>query len=467
MLVPINMTGGTYKHKSLPLSAQVTRNFWPQLQQIGETKSDYILESFPGKKLFGTSAGVLDRGMFEHLNVVYKVTDTTLYTVDANGTHTSIGTIPGAARCIFTGINTNVVIVTEGTVYYWNGTTVSIVTDSDLESPNSASFLNSQVIYDGDNGRFVSSDVGDATSISGLNYATAESNADDLIRTYVHDETLYLLGDKTIEPWQNTGIGNPPFDRIPGATMSIGLGALHSVANSNDYMYMLANNNQIIAVRGSNFIPISTIPLAAEISNYPLTSDAIGNCYNIDGQWFYEITFPNADKTFVFPENGQWFELSSGTNEGRNLGNSYCFAFRKNLVADHASGDIYELDAETYTENGAAIVRTRDTQPLHSGLVRAPGKSVTMNRFELIMEVGVGLLSGQGINPEIMLSTSDDGGFSFSTEMTGTIGRIGQYLHKVEWFCLGSFESRIVRVRVSDPVYVSIHSAAADIEVCI
>ena len=467
MLVPINLTGGTYKHKSLPLSAQVTRNFWPQKQQDDGTKSSYVLESTWGKTLFGTAVGAKNRGMYEHLGVLYKVTDTSLYSVSATGVHTLLGTIPGTKRCIIQGINTSIVIVTEGIPYVWDGATLTTVTDIDLETPNGCAHLNNQILYDGDNGRFCSSDVGDATSISGLNYATAESDADDLIRIYVHDQIAYMMGDKTIEPFRNSGVGAPPFDRIEGAIIQTGLGALHSVANSKNQVYFLANNNQIYAMKGADAAAVSTQAVARELAGFTKTDDAIGFCYNLDGQWFYQITFPTQDRTFCYPEGGEMFELSSGTQGKRDIADSYAFAFRKHLVADCNNGNIYELDADNYTENGATIQRLRDSAPLHGGLLGKPGKMLIMSSFELLLEVGVGLLSGQGVNPVVMLSFSDDGGHSFSTERWGTIGRSGQFQHKVTWSCLGSFESRIIRIRVSDPVHYCIYSAGADVDLCI
>jgi hypothetical protein len=465
MTTTINITGGTYKNKSLPLSAQRTVNFWPQLQSP-KSKSPYVLETFPGKTVFGTVTGSRDRGMLEHLDVLYKVTDTTFYTVDTMGVHTSRGTIPGIDRCIMTGIGSNVVIVTGGTPYVWNGSALSVVNDADLESPNSCAHLNNQILYDGDGGRFASSDVGDATSIDALNYATAESDADELVRIYVHDQRALMMGSKTIEPWWNSGNGQPPFDRLEGSIIQIGLGALHSVANSKEYVYFVGNDNIAYALKGSYATPIFNDAIIAEITDSAMVSDAEGMCYNINGQWFYELSFPTLNRTFCHPEGGETFELSSGTEGGRNIASSYAYFNRKHLVGDCNSGNIYELDLNTYTENSNTIIRYRDTAPLHGGLFGASGKTLIMNRFELIMEVGVGLLSGQGIDPMVMLSFSDDGK-TFSTEMWAPIGRIGQFLYKVEWFALGSFESRVIRVRVSDPVHWSIHSAAADIEVCI
>jgi hypothetical protein len=157
------------------------------------------------------------------------------------------------------------------------------------------------------------------------------------------------------------------------------------------------------------------------------------------------------------------FEWSSGPDGGRTIANSYAYAFRKHLLGDYSSGNIYELDVDTYTNNGEEIIRVRDTGPLHGGLINAPGKTVEMNRFELIMQTGTGILTGQGSDPVVMLSFSDDGGQTFGTEIWGNVGKMNAKQWKVEWFNLGSFESRIIRVKTSDPVYYSIHSAAADI----
>ncbi|TVM02752.1 MAG: hypothetical protein CV087_08795 [Candidatus Brocadia sp. WS118] len=474
---PIILAGESYKHKSLPLSAQQTINFYPQMQPNAAEKSNYILESWHGKTLFGTVSGGLDRGMFEHLGILYKVTGTTLYSVASDGTHTSLGTISGSARCIFAGIQTNVIICSAGTAYQWDGATLTTISDVDLESPNSVAHINNQIIYQGTGGRFGVSDVGDATSINGLNYATAESEPDNLVRVYTFNQTLYLLGEKTVEPWVNTGEGNPPFDRIEGGLLNVGCGALHSVANDDNYIYFLDDSHSIVSLRGSATALVETIStpaMSAEIKNYSTVSDAIGWCLKIDGQSFYVITFPTANKTWISVRprtvkgvtiGGDWFELSSGVS-GRDISNSYAYCFRKHLVADYSNGNIYELSDSVYTENGDPIIRIRDTAPIHGGLIKgAIGKSIEMNRFELILETGVGVLSGQGFNPEIMLSFSDDGGKTFCAEMFGTIGRLGEFQYKVEWFALGSFYSRIIRIRTSDPVYYSIHSASADIDV--
>ncbi|MDP3939172.1 MAG: hypothetical protein Q8R92_13690 [Deltaproteobacteria bacterium] len=462
MLVPINLTGGTYKHPSLPLSAQVTRNFWPQQIDNQSARSPYILESWPGLTLFGAGSGA-DGGQFEHNGILYHVCGTTLYTVAADGAHTSRGSILGSGPCIFDGIGQDVVIVRGGVAKVWDGTTLSTV--SGVETPNSATHINNQMLYDGDEGRFCSSNVGDAATINALNYATAESSADDLLRVFSFNEQALLLGSKTIERWWNSGVGNPPFDRVQGGTIEIGLKAIYSVASNKDSVYLLGTDFRIYRMSEGGALAITDRAMSREFSDFSDASDAIGWCFTKDDQYFYQITFPTADKSFVYPEGGQWFEVSSGMSGCRSVANSYAYAFGKHLIGDYRNGNLYALDDDAFTENGETIRRVRDTGPLHGGLVRAPGKTLEMSRFELIMETGVGLVSGQGSDPVVMLSFSDDGGRTFCTETWGTVGQLGAYLWKVEWFALGSFMSRIIRIAITDPVKCSIHSAAADVDI--
>lgn len=323
------------------------------------------------------------------------------------------------------------------------------------------------MIYDGDGGRFVSSSVGDASTIDGLDYATAETNADNLIRPYAYDERVYMMGDKTIETWWNSGTGRPPFDRLQGGGIPIGLGALHSVSSNDRFTYLLGDDNSVYRIQGTTEQNVTPDNLVIEFSKYDTVSDAIGYTLKWDGQEFYLLTFPTGRKTWMYPEGGEWFQLSSGVNDGRYIGNSYAFAHRKHLISDYRNGNIYELKRDVYSENGDPIQRVRDSASLHSGLAGQPGKGFELNRFELLLETGVGATSGQGVEPVVMLSVSEDGGRTFGTEMWGEIGRLGEFQWKVEWGPLGTMESAVFRVKTSDPVFYSIHSAGADVELLI
>lgn len=470
MLVPINVTGGDYQHKSRPLSSQMTRNFWPQIQPTQKGRSPYILQSFYGLKSFKTQSGGADRGMRFNQDVLYKVSGSTLYTVASDGTHTSRGTIDGAGRCILSALGSNMIIVTGGKAYQWNGSALAEIVDSNLANPNGAASINNQMIYDEGTGQiFWVSDVGDATTLNGLNYASAESTPGALKIPYGYREVLYLMKDDAIELWWNSGQGNPPFDKIQGAVINVGLGAIYSVADNPDFMFFFGSDRQVHTLTGSSAAVdtvISPPELNATFQNYETVSDAIGWTMQLEGQWFYSLTFPSEDITWVYPVGGEWFTWGSGLT-GRSLANSYAKAFGKHLVGDYASANIYELDANTYTDNGETIIRTRDTAPIHGGLFKLDGKTLEMSRFELFLETGIGLVTGQGSDPIVMLSYSDDGGRNFSNERMAKVGTAGDFKKRAVWTNLGRFQERILRFRVSDPIYWALYSGVAEIEACI
>jgi hypothetical protein len=86
-----------------------------------------------------------------------------------------------------------------------------------------------------------------------------------------------------------------------------------------------------------------------------------------------------------------------------------------------------------------------------------------MSRFELILETGTGLISGQGENPRIMIEASYDGGRSFGAGTWMRVGRLGETQVRAEWFNMRSFYDLIIRLTTSDPVTYSIFSGAIDI----
>lgn len=72
--------------------------------------------------------------------------------------------------------------------------------------------------------------------------------------------------------------------------------------------------------------------------------------------------------------------------------------------------------------------------------------------FQLDGETGVGLVDGQGSDPQVMLSWSDDGGHTWSSERWVSFGKSGQFRRRAIWRMLGRSRDRVWRIVVSDPV---------------
>lgn len=72
--------------------------------------------------------------------------------------------------------------------------------------------------------------------------------------------------------------------------------------------------------------------------------------------------------------------------------------------------------------------------------------------FTLDLETGRGLETGQGVDPQVMLQYSDDGGHTWSSEQWVSAGRLGAYAWRARWLRVGRTRDRVWRITVSDPV---------------
>ena len=87
----------------------------------------------------------------------------------------------------------------------------------------------------------------------------------------------------------------------------------------------------------------------------------------------------------------------------------------------------------------------------------------TVDEIYLDMEMGVGLNSGQGSNPLIMLEASQDNGHTFSTPRNLTIGKLGKYKNRVIARRFGTARDFVFRFRMTDPVKFVITGGAMSV----
>lgn len=464
--IPINLTGPSYLSRSTPLSSQQTKNFYHAV--VEEGKDQYVLHSFPGLKLKGTAPNLgADRGVRNFAEVGYRIAGTKLYRFDSAGTHVEIGDIPGSDRMIIDDDGKNLIITGGSGQFIYNGFNIDPITDSNIIGSTANGFINSQIIYTNPiTELFVLANPLDPSTANGLNAAKAESKPDKLVRAYPFKQNVYMLGQRTVEPYWNSGVGNPPLDRIDGQIFEIGLDAIHSVANTDQFLYWLGDDKAIYQAVGGQRQRISTTAISHALSTYTVTNDAIAYSFTMEGMNFYAISFPTADKTWCLNEslgkNG-WFELSSGIDGGIYQGSSLVNVYGKNFVADATNGNLYELDLDTYTNNDETLHRRRITSSVNGKLLNSPGSRIQMSRLEFIMEKGVGLITGQGEDPKIIVDVSIDGGKSWIAGGFVRIGRLGETTLRVEFFSLISGYDFMFRISTSDGVPYHIYSGVIDV----
>jgi len=146
---------------------------------------------------------------------------------------------------------------------------------------------------------------------------------------------------------------------------------------------------QAIVMMGSNYNAsrISTNAIEHAMSQYSTISDAIGYIYQEEGHMFYVLNFPTADATWVYDiSTSLWHERTwNDTNgiEHRHRSNVFAFAYGSYVVGDWQNGNLYALDQNNYTDNGAPIVRTRSFPHVLNEL-----KRVIYRKFVADMQCG-------------------------------------------------------------------------------
>jgi hypothetical protein len=457
--------------KSANVTAQMRQNLYMDVKTERD-KTNIVLYGTPGLSIFNSISSPGSnpfRGVSEQIgNLFYGVKLNTFYEVNNNGTETSRGTISTSGGNVCFSYNGTQVLIVDGTAgYIYTIATTTLTTIVSGNFPNGATtcaFQGGFFLVDdpAHPGRWYKSSSYDGSTWAAADFATAESNPDALVRVWVNRGIVHLLGDSTTEFWSNTGALDFPYSLIQGSPLEWGLAARWSVAKLMGSTAFVAKNLQghvqIVLLNGLQTGPISSPELEAELDTYSV-ADAVAFSYMLNGHQFYQVSFPTSGKTWLYDATMSqlagapiWSKLVSGT--GRHLGQFYVNFINQNITTDYSNGNAYQMLAATYTDNGASIRRV-----LRSKHIFKNNQQVVIGKLWVDFETGVGLATGQGSNPQVMMRYSKDGGHTWSTELFATLGAIGKYLTRCIWQRLGRARDWVFELAISDPVKVVIINA--------
>lgn len=291
----------------------------------------------------------------------------------------------------------------------------------------------------------------DLTTWDPLDFASAEALPDELVRIYRNGDTVLLFGEAGVEFWARVDSADFPYAPIKGANVDYGLVAKWSVAKVGGAVVYLAKNpaGQVSLVRLSGYqaSKISSQDWDAIVNDYAETADAEAFAYTMGGHAFYQISFPTAGKTWLFDATTGAFSELQSDNANRHRARLNAFAFGDHFVTDYANGKIYRMRHDIYSDNGTPIHMEFRTKHFFKDY-----QNVTVNALHLDIESGVGINTGQGSDPKIMMQYSTDNGRGWSNELWEGMGVGGDTLKRAEWRRLGIGRDFTFRVVISDPV---------------
>lgn len=292
----------------------------------------------------------------------------------------------------------------------------------------------------------------------GLFFALKDSSTDNLITLFENNRELWLIGERTSEVWFNAGTPNFAFQRIPGVGPQIGCAAVNSISRGGAQLVWLGRNEQgqniVVCTNQYSFTRISTHAVEHAITGYPVVSDAIGYCYEEEGHLFYMLIFPTADATWCYDFVSQtWAKrLSWDQNAGvyhRHRSNAFMDFGDVRIVGDYQTGQLHQMSRQFFTDAGNPLRALRRSPPIWE---RENRERVFHSQLQIEFTPGVGLQTGLGRNPQVMLRWSDDGAFTWSNEHWQSIGRAGNTKNRAMWRQLGRARDRVYEAVISDPV---------------
>lgn len=355
---------------------------------------------------------------------------------------TSIGTIAGGGPVSFAaGASDELAVCAGASIYRYDGSTLAAVSFPDSASVTAITFHDGLYLAArADTHKWYWSTVLDADTWGALDFASAESRPDTLKDLRVLNDTLFLFGTETIEPWANTGNADLPYSRIEQRIFSKGLHSTGCVVEMDNSLLFVANDG--MAYR------MAEVP--ERISDHGIEEriggSAAVSCFGfiLEGHSFFCIRLD--DGTFAYDvSTGQWCEFAC-YGESNFRGRCAVTMDRTVYLGDDRDGTVWTLDGH---EDASGVLERLFTAafPLEG--------PYSVNSIRVEANVGqTALLSGQGATPVMEMRTSRDAGVTWGTWRSANMGSQGNYRTRTEWRRLGMFDDPgfMAEFRVTDPI---------------
>jgi hypothetical protein len=468
--------GPTYQDLSRDADAQDTINLFPERDESGSGKNEAVLHAVPGRRLWGTAPDGPIRDVFAQDGLAFAVAGLRLVELQTGGVVVDRGAVladdnPAAFATNGAGAN-QLFAVTGGAGYILSLTGARTLTRIGGGFPANASgaAFRDGYFFTTAGGFIYASNVEDGLTWSAASKAQRSIASDNLITMIADDNrVIWLIGTATSEPWFDNA-GSPfPLTPVPGAFSGVGTGSGYAIRRFDNSIITLAQNeygDRIAVIAGAGYKPqrISTHAIETAWGTYARVDDAMIWPYQEGGHTFAVITFPSANASWCYDASSQLWHKRGHWNApaGRydaDLGIAHCYAFGKHLVGSRVDGSIYEQSMGIYDDAGSPKRWLRRSPYVGKG-----PDWIEFARFELELEVGQGLATGQGSDPQVFLRYSDDGATSWSYERMLSTGAIGKGRTRVFATRLGTSRTggRIFEVAGSDPVKTTLIDAYAE-----
>ena len=444
------------------LAEKKCHNVYREPHPNDPTRENVLIEA-PGSLQRADFAGGC-RGMWQadgHASgqvLIAQGTTLSTFAPGSNSTGSLTGTITGNDRGDFAFTETQGFGLFNGGLYVSTGTAIAAVTDPQfatlLSDASATAFTSVDTL--GQRGlftyrnRFGFTAVLALDDVTALNYYTAESSPDDIIAGRVLGEFYYLMGSQTIEVWSQTGDSADPFSMQAGMTQQVGCACRDGIVKADNSLFFVdeAFNVRRLGQGGS---PIVSEPWVSAALRSAGAANIIGKTYQDRGHIFVSYRTPTACMFFDVLTQ-EWH------TRGTNLQNSWRYtdiitAAGRVFVCDE-TGQFDELSRD-YASESMATAFTMGTEIVREFTAHMSGvpDSLPVTTLRLESAKGVGVATGQGVDPIVRMRASVDGGNTWTNWRDRKLGAQGVYDQRTVWHRCGRtrLAGMVFQFQKSDP----------------
>lgn len=492
--------GQAYVARSVNAADNRLVNLFPEaIPEGGKTQG--FFSRCPGLSVMGTFGDGPIRGMWKMGDCAYVVSGGYLYKVTSAWVSSQIGAVgeTGQVSMSDNGLQIFIACGPLGYIYTLATNILSQISSPNFHGAVTVAYLDGYFVFNEPSSQKIwVTSLLDGTRIDALEFASAEGSPDNITAIAIDHREVWVFGTNSIEIWYDAGMLDFPLARLQGAFNEVGCNSPYSIAKLDNSLFWLGSDARgdgvVYRSQGYAAVRISTHAIEYAIQGYATISDAIGYTYQQEGHSFYVLTFPTADRTWVYDVATQaWHERASFVDGQfhRHLSNCQLNFNGKSIVGDYQNGNLYQFNLDKYTDAGAVQKWLRSWRALPTGQNNL--KRTTHHSLQLDCESGMGIPSniidaGMHITTEslnvivteggvsivnenvmaldsysqVLLRWSDDGGHTWSNYHTRSVGSIGETGTRVIWRRLGmtsKLRDRIYEISGSDPVKIAIMGA--------
>lgn len=361
--------------------------------------------------------------------------------VSWNGsTVTTLGGIPDGPTTMASN-GTQVCLSVAGGYYVLDGTTLSPVSQGAFTSVGSVAYIDGYGVRSELNGsRFDVTGINNFSTIDATDFASAEHKPDNVVRALVNNGILWILGEDTVEAWQNVGSADFPFARLSSTVIEKGVQNAQAAAEMDNSFIWVSSEPR--AYRQEGFAPVKVSTPAVDAA---IGTDTTCFTYQHEGHDFFVVRRDGATAWVFDAATQSWHER--GTLDGA-WNATATVQHQKTWYAGTLDGYLCTFDG--FQDQGQTLLR------------EAVSRNATNagNRFR-VSKVNARLEVGNGGN--YLYSYTNDGGRTFSPERRRVLSTSGQYKKNIQISCLGQHREFALRLRCTDNIDFAIYNAGVEL----